>query len=800
MIFGLLRFCLILWLCLITASIVEGQSVSVEATDNNRTPLFGATIKLSSVADTNIVLFASASESGIAIFPNIVDGLYIVRISSIGYHPVEKTISVKANNRTFSFILKENPVELGAVTITADRPFIRQEDDKMIIDPSPMIGISTNTLEVLESTPGLYVDYDAGIFLSSSSPAVIFVNGREQKLSNQDIINLLRNLPPGSIEKIEVIRTPSTKYDAASSGGIINIVLKKGMKLGRYGNINAGMNQGKYGNRLLGLSFNNSGNKTSYYLNANYNRNDVLEELNTTRYLGIDTSLHQQSESRPISNQLYLGYGLVYEAGKKSSINYDGRISYSDRNTKALSNSYIESIAYLHLLESEDNTNNQYDNLSISQDIGLSYKIDTLGSEWINAFSCSLTKSFSDQHYSSAYTLPFDTLILGQGSNDFDRQFFVFQSDLTYQLPQKYTLESGIKGSWQHFGSQSDYFNLSGDDAQIDNMRSNHYTYQEGILAAYTQVSKTIWMGIVLKTGCRMEYTYMNGHQLTPNDTSFHLRRADLFPYVYISRPLPIIMGIELRTYLIYRRTITRPDYQNLNPSFNYIDPFLYEVGNPNLKPQFTDNIEFNVSYEDMPVFAIGINYTTDIFSSVVYQDVNQRDVAVMTYDNLGKSKETYLRGMIGIPPGGRYFFALGGQYNLNEYNGYYDGEALSYKRDSWRLFTFHSLKLFKQTKLNMSGFMMINGQRGFYELSNFGSLNFGISQTFMHQKLIITINARDVFHSMRTGFELNIGSTQTMGDRYTDNQRIGINVRFNFGLGKRENRNGFSEPDDDSL
>lgn len=777
-----------------------GQNISIEVKDKRNNPIFGATIKLAEVNDSTKVLFASANESGLAIFPNISNGIYVVHISCIGYYAIDKTISVNPNKRSFSFDLTENTIELGAITIKADRPFIRQEDDKMIIDPSPMIGISTNTLEVLESTPGLYVDYDAGIFLSSSAPAIVYVNGMEQKLSNQDIMNLLRNLPPGSIERIEVIRTPSTKYDAASSGGIINIILKKGMKLGRFGNINAGFNQGKYGNRILGLSFNNSGEKTNYYLNANYNHNDALEELNTNRSFSNDTALIQQSQSRPKSDQFYLGYGILLDKGKKSTFNYDGRVSFSMRNTYTSSHSIIENNALSIIYKSEDITDNDFDNLSINQDIGYKFEIDTLGSEWLNTFSFNYTNNCSDQLYNSHYINPLDTLLSGMGKNQTHRQFYVYQSDLSYQFKRNIKLETGFKINWQYFQSQSSHYSIIDGYGRIDSNNINNYHYQEGVAAAYAQASKKVFLGILIKTGCRVEYTNMNGHQISPRDTSFRVSRADIFPYIYISKPLPKMLGIELTTYLIYRRTIARPDYQNLNPSITYIDPFLYEIGNPELKPQFTDNIEFNVSFEDMPVFAIGINYNDNIISNVVYQDVNQSEVSVMTYDNLGKNKETYLRGMIGIPPGGRYFFALGGQYNLNEYDGYYDGEALSYKRDSWRLFTFHSLKLFKQTKLNMSGFMMINGQRGFYELSNFGSLNFGISQTFMHQKLIITINARDVFHSMRTGFELNIGSTQTMGDRYTDNQRFGINVRFNFGLGKRENRNGFSEPDDDSL
>lgn len=88
-----------------------------------------------------------------------------------------------------------------------------------------------------------------------------------------------------------------------------------------------------------------------------------------------------------------------------------------------------------------------------------------------------------------------------------------------------------------------------------------------------------------------------------------------------------------------------------------------------------------------------------------------------------------------------------------------------------------------------MMGFMMTNGQQNFYELDTFGQLNFGLSQTFLNQRLSITINARDVLRTMVTQFALNQGSMQLQGDRYTDNRRFGINIRYNFGIGTRPER-----------
>jgi len=772
-------------------NICNGQTISIKVKDNEKKPLTGAVVQLKNLADSAIATKAT-DETGVVKFDGISNNIYKIKISFMGYQTLEKTIAVKPEHQRFEFQLKEDLISLGEVTVSAPKPLIRQEDDKMIIDPEPMASISSNTLEVLESTPGLFVDQDGGIYLNSATPAKVYINGREQKMSNQDISTILRSLPPGSVQRIEVMRTPSTKYDAASSGGIINVILKKGVKLGRFGSANMGMNQGFYSSQFAGLSFNTSGDKSTAYLNANYNHNDMLEELNATRTLKPDTVLKQTSHTRPQSHQVYAGYGLNYDANEKLNISYDGRINANFQQSKTANNNLIESSEAIKLFESNNKTSTNVDFMSIQQDFGLTRKYDTAGSEWDTKISYNFNNNSSSQNFNSDYIFPFSAVSEGKGNNAQNRHFGIFQSDLTYFLPLEFKVETGIKSAFQYYTSKADYFKNQNDTWINDIQRTNAFNYKENINAAYLQASRKLFFNFQLKAGLRMEHTYMKGHQTVPLDTNFLINRVDWFPYLYLSRRVIRIMGIELYGYLIYRKTINRPDYQNLNPYSKYIDQFLYEIGNPALKPQFTENIEMNISFDDMPVFAIGQNRTTDIFSSVVYQDKNQTGVAVRTYDNLGKNKEIYLRGLAGIPPGGRYFFAIGGQYNLNEYDGFYESQPLKFSSGSWRFFTFHALKLFGETRLTMNGFFMYKGQYNFYELSNFGQLNFGLRQTLLDKKLTITLSARDVLHTMATRFSINQGSINTSGDRYSDNQRFGINIRYNFGVSKKEDRKGF--------
>ncbi len=764
------------------------QPVSIQVRDAERQPLPGAAVRLVLLADSSARSTFTNAE-GIAIFDPSPQGVYHVKITFVSYQDVEKTIAVRSDRREFSFQLTDRVNQLGSATITASRPMIRQEDDKMIIDPEPMANTSTNTLEVLESTPGLFVDPDGGIYLNSATPAAVYINGREQKMSNQDINTILRSLPPGSVLRIEVMRTPSARYDATSSGGIINIVLKKGVKIGRFGTLNAGMNQGFYGNHHSGITLNDSRDKSTLYLNVNYNYHDMLEEINALRELGPDTTLQQTAKTRNRNHQGYLGYGISYDPKDNLNLSYDGRISLSSKESNTSSNNQITSIGKILLMESNNQVHNQTGFASIQQDLGMILKTDTTGSEWDTRLGYTFNSGSTFQDYLNVFRYPLATSLEGGGDNLQNRHFLLFQSDLTQHLPLKIKLETGIKSTWQSFSSKADFYTLQQEKKVNDTLRTNSYRHSENINAAYVQVSRELWAGFLLKAGVRLEHTLMNGHQTIPNDTSFVVNRTDWFPYVYLSRKILDVAGFEVRGYMIYRKTINRPGYQSLNPSIRIIDPFLYETGNPGLTPQFTDNYEINISINDMPLFALGRNDTRDIFSSVVYQDEKQEHIAVRTFDNLGKNRETYFRAMGGIPPGKKYFFALGAQYNLNEYDGIYDNHPWQYQRGGWRFFTFHSLNLFRETRITMFGFLLHKGSYNFYELKTFGALNFGIHQTFLNKRLTVTLHARDVFRTMVTGFELNQGSIITSGDRYADNQRFGINIRYNFGIKTKEEK-----------
>ena len=778
-----------LFLGFVTLSFSQILPITIRLSENNQSPVIGATIKIVNRADTTKILNSTTDTAGVARFNLVLNNQYMMTATSVGFKSLRKGLSATNKQQSLSFVMETDNQLLGDVVVTARKPLMTQEDDKTIIDPEPIANTSTSAYEIIEKVPGLFVDQDGNVYLSSSSPATIYINGREQKMSTSDIASILKSLPPNSIEKIEILRTPSAKYDASGSGGVVNVVLKKGVKIGFTGSLNTGLNQGQYGNQFIGVNLNNNDGKRTSYLNVNYSHRNSFEQIQTTRRFTADKELTQDAYTTFPGSVIYAGYGLGYQVGKKLELNYDGRVSYNQNNSSATNESIIRSINSSEILTNNLNTlNNTGHTISINQGISSRYKIDSLGSEWTTDVSYSFFRNQTDQVFNTAFIAPQPSNIGGQGDLGNKRHFVAAQVDLKYKFPHKITFETGLKGTVQMFNSATTYFSKIGDKQEIDISRTNKFDYDENIYAAYVQASKSFGE-FLLKAGTRLEHTNMNGHQRVPNDTSFRVKRTDLFPYIYLSRKVAKIAGYELRAYLVHRRSITRPVYEYLNPSPRFIDQYLYEAGNPSLRPQFTRNFEVNISMEDRPIFAIGRNYTQDIFTNVIYQNPTNPSVAFRTYDNLGKNQETYFRLLGAVPPGKKYFFVLGTQYNYNDYKGLYENAPLSFQRGSWSFFTFHQLKVDKLTNISLNGFFRLKGQLQFYELSNFGNLNLSVNRQFLNKKLMATLSFNDVFYTNKNSFTINQGSVSAQGFRRGDTRRIGLNIRYNFGFRKKEER-----------
>jgi iron complex outermembrane recepter protein len=356
-------------------------------------------------------------------------------------------------------------------------------------------------------------------------------------------------------------------------------------------------------------------------------------------------------------------------------------------------------------------------------------------------------------------------------------------------------MEAGFKTTASNSNNSAAYFLQQGNNpTKIDSFQTNTFKYKESITSAYLQLSKKIF-GFIIKPGLRLETTNINGRQIIPADTSLAIKRTDVFPYLYLRHKIMKLFGFELNGNAIVRRSISRPYYEVLNPYPKYVDQYLFDVGNPNLQPQFTTNYEFNITADDFTIFSVGVNKTKNIFSNVTYQD-ETTGIAYRTYDNVGKNKEVYLRFVGGIPPVGKYFFYAGAQMNINSYDGLYQGEPLNYSRKSWVFFMYHQLKISPTLSITANGFMRTKGLQNFYELNTFGAANVSFNKSVMKKTANIILSFNDIFLTNRTTFNLQQGNVSANGTRVGDTRRVGITFRYNFGIKpKEEKKQMFEQP-----
>jgi iron complex outermembrane recepter protein len=722
---------------------------------------------------------------------------YLLRITAIGINKIFQTIIIANTDTTINIAATTKSTNLDAIVVTTNtKALIKQEDDKTIVDAEPLANSSTNALEVLEKTPGAIIDQDGNVYLNSATPATIYINGRELKLSAADISSLLKSLPANSVSKIEILRSPSAKFDAASSGGIVNIVLKKGVKLGTNGSVDASYFQGVYATETIGFSVNKNQNKLNTYLSYNFTNRESFFVLNSEQPFTLINVLRvQQSYTKFKATTNYASAGFDYAVNKKWNIALDSR--FTANNNRSNVRNDIDLLTINRQTQTGKNVslvNNVGPTYFLGNTFSTKYKVDSLGSEWTNSLDYSYYKNDNAQLYDNVNIVPQKNTLFGDGTILNKKNIVAFKSDLVLKTKSKVTVEAGTKINYSASNNNAIYFADSSTGKYLNKYQTNSFKYKENIAAIYLQVSKT-FNGFTIKPGVRLEHTDITGNQLVPTPNTFKIKRTDLFPYIYLRHGLGKAIGFTLTGNLIFRRSITRPSYEALNPFPKFVDQYTYDVGNSNLRPQITNNYEFNVNANEFPIFSVGLNDIQDIFTTLTNA---KADTLFRTWDNLGKNKEVYMRLVGGIPPGKKYFFYLGTQMSMINYDGVYNGELFKYKRASWNIFTFHSYKATPTLNVSLQGFMRINGVFNFFETSTFGSLNLSANKSILKKKMNIILSVNDVLLSNRFNFNVDVPKFIGSGIQYGDSRRIGIALKYNFGLKpKPEKAPAFGAPVD---
>ncbi|MCE7072848.1 TonB-dependent receptor [Dyadobacter sp. CY327] len=596
-----------------------------------------ASIALYNKATGQAVDGTVADEKGKFTLSKLAAGDYKVLISFIGF--VNKTIDNIAIGKGQELYLgvitlSSNTKTLNEVTVTGQAALIEEKVDRLVYNAEKDITAKGgDATDILRKVPLLTVDLDGNVSLRGSQNIRVLVNNKPSTIIANSVADALKQIPADQIKTVEVITSPSAKYDAEGSGGIINIITKKnslqGLNLnvdsgiGNRGSIlslNGGYRKGKAGFTIggFGRGMYNTITKT------NLEQTSIVDNVSTvTRQTG-------DGSSRGLFGNYNLGFD--YDLAKNQSIT--AGVRYGVRNFRSQQDLMTR---IMKTGEMDFNTARNVDakNLSGTIDANIDY---------LHTFKPQQEWSISTLYSRNDLTNDFDADILNGSSELVNRQRnlnksinqeFTFQSDYQTPIKKNQLLEFGGKAIFREVTSAYNFLiaEPTGDFRPELDQPAGDLTYHQNIAAGYSSYTYTTKKRYTFKGGLRYEHTFIDAS--TNEGTVGVGNYGVLVPSVNASKTFK---GTTLK--LGYNRRIQRPGLQQLNPNFNSANPQNITIGNPELRPELTNNFELGVSKNIKKTFVNATFFgrvTNNAISQVRQPSDTLEGAIITTYENIGK-------------------------------------------------------------------------------------------------------------------------------------------------------------------
>ncbi len=546
-------------------------------------------------------------------------------ITALGYEPQEEIIVIDSIGRENNFFERDmGKLSMGTkfkkldeVVVSTSKPLMEMGIDRKVFNVEKMILSTGGTgIDLLKNIPSVSVDIDGNIELRNSTPQ-IFIDGRPTILT-------LDQIPSENIEKIELITNPSAKFDAASAGGIINIVLKKNKRIGLNGivslsggtpelfsgNINLNLRQGKF----------------NFFLSAGHNQMGGNAKGRTLR----------ENKDNGTTTDFFNQYSVNSRNRNNNSIRFGTDIFINNRNTVTLSqdfnlgrsgNEEMQDQEYLAADKTLERygiriSDGEYNHNRNSSRLNYKYNFPKQGQELTADISYNWGDRTSNSNIVNSYFNPDGSVyqppasVWNNGSSD-EKQITV-QVDYSNPVSEKVKVEAGLRTYQNDFVSFYDaYAKDNGQDIKLP--LSNNYAYKENISAGYFTYS---YKGekFSYQLGLRAEHAKFAGELVDSGYKFGYEYPAQLknlwdamFPSFFFTRKI----GKEDQLQFNYSRRIRRPRFWQLNPYIDINDPANIRQGNPQLRPEYVNSFELNYSH----------NYKKGNLLAVLYFRSNPRDI-----------------------------------------------------------------------------------------------------------------------------------------------------------------------------
>ncbi|WP_299826541.1 TonB-dependent receptor [uncultured Pontibacter sp.] len=757
--------------------------------DEKQQPAGFVNVAVLDAATDKVVTGAIADMDGNFLIKAPATGKYLLKISGLGYAEF-RTPAFEVSGTAFSkdfgkLQVKSDTKVLAEVQVQTMRPTVTTHPDKMVVSvEGTALSSGSTAYEVLEKSPGVWIDQDGNIQLNGKAGVQVMINGKQSFLSGKELQNLLQGMTAETIKDLEIITNPSSKYDAEGASGIININLKKAQVTGINGNAYATYQYNNLSTYTTGGELHHKTGKWSSFGSIDLARRMTYRDAEMARIFvdkngnksKFDQTAYEESERLQPSLRL----GTDYDLNDRHSIGLMARINFGENSGSFASQSYLrngkdEYIVADNIMEEE------YSNSTFN----LHYlgKLDTLGTtlsadlDYVNISADNFTQNNNiferlDRSEPTAYEYL-------QNDNPVAYKIYAAKVDFSKKLG-KAKLELGAKGSYVKSDNELQFYVLSDGRRVPDPKRSNHFIYEENIYAAYANISAPLNDKFTLQAGLRAEHTASTGLLVTKNEENKR-DYLDLFPSIFLQQKVSDNYQIGYK----YSRRINRPNYQALNPFIFYIDPYTSAVGNPDLKPQYVNSFEMTHTLKQQYNLILGYAHTIDYMAEIPEQ-FPEDNTTVFQQQNVKDLKSATATLVAPVTISNKWQMSNNIMAMYQEFTTFSKSELIVKDQLTAIVQNNHSIMLPNNLKLEVNAGYQSPAVYGLYEIKDQWWLDAGVKRNFLNDKLTLALNVTDIFRSRLMEIETNLNGNVNAIDQYRGARSLRLNLRYNFNKGTK--------------
>ncbi len=768
---------------------------------NAKTTLPFVNVLLKATKDSSFVSGTVTSEEGRFTLSKIKPGNYYLEVSYTGYTTKKQPLFVGSLTEFLdikTIEIEGKAASLDEVVVTAKQNEISEKMDKKSFSLKDNISQGGGSvLQAMQNLPGVTVQ-DGKVQLRGNDKVVVLIDGKQTALTGFGNQTGLDNIPASAIEKIEIINNPSAKYDANGNAGIVNIIYKKNKKDGFNGKavFTAGLGSLWVRKENLpnirpqytftpkinpGLSINYKKKKANIFFQGDYLYTETLNK-NEFVYRAYDNGsiINQQLKRNRNTHFTTLKSGIDYVFNDQHSLTISGLFGSEkiiDRGDQPFFNADLTQRKRLwQFLEDELKT-------TIMATAGYLHKFKEAGHLLNIGFNYTFHRE--DEKYFYDNYLPAST-----GTDAFkllsDEQVYDFNVD--YIKPLQYgRIETGIKLRNRNIPTNMQF--IPGVNSVLDTNAGGQATYKELIPAVYGNYifENKKWEA---EFGLRVEYVKIQ-YDVNPGHIVY---KSDGYNY---TQPFPNLrlaykINDNSKFSVFYNRRVDRPNEVDIRIFPKYDDAEIIKVGNPALRPQFTNSIElgYKTNWKNGSLYAAAYHRFASGTITRISSTVAGSNLIYATFQNVNKSYNTGLEMVLAEKISAMYSFNI----NVNAYRNQIDAFTVENKYPTAHIFsadkqqifsgniklnnTFHFAKSVdaQLTAIYLAADIIPQGK-----IKSRFSLDLGVKKTIQKGKGEFFFNATDLLNTMAIKKEITGQNfTYTSNDYYeTQVIRLGYSYKF---------------------